>query len=100
MTIQAEDTMLADEGLIDLTARLRQARDAKAQWEKLEKDLRAQILQLVDTHDVALTAAGVPVVRVRRSTRHGVDSKKLRALWPEVYDEVETETEVVRLDLP
>ena len=95
-----EGSVMGDEE-ISLVKQLAQARRAKAEWEKLEKDLRGQLLNTLRASPGlrAITASGAPVAHISVTTRHSVDSKKLQALFPEVYEAVVTETEIEKLNI-
>ena len=73
----------------DLVRRLAEARQHRGEWEKVEKALRTEVMQIVQGQgaQAAITASGAPLVRISTSTRRTVDSKKLEALYPEVYDD-------------
>ena len=85
----------------DLVRRLAEARQHRGEWEKVEKALRTEVMQIVQGQgaQAAITASGAPLVRISTSTRRTVDSKKLEALYPEVYDDVMKETTVEKLDI-
>lgn len=92
-------TVILTEDETAMVAELRRVRSAKKDLEAREKELRAAILQRVGEADRALTASGEPAVRLRRRIRRTVNSAQLEALYPEIYDEVMTESEVVTLEL-
>lgn len=100
MTTEDETIVTLTEDELEAVHELRHVRSEKADLSAREKDLRAEILQRLGEADRALTASGAPAVKVRRSTRRTVNAKELEAKYPDVYDEVMSETEIVTLDLP
>jgi hypothetical protein len=90
-----------DNDEVELVKRLAEARQNRGDWEKIEKTLRTQILQVIQGQgaQAGITASGAPLVRISTSTRRTVDAKKLEALYPEVYDEVMKESTVEKLDI-
>jgi RNA-binding protein YlmH len=66
-----------------------------------EETLRTKILQALDGDEKGLTASGVAVVHVQVQTRRKVSSAKLEALYPEIYDQVMSEStvKVLKIDL-
>lgn len=90
---------LTDEQL-DAVQELRHIRSEMSDLRKRETAVRNEILQAVGDAPRALTASGEPAVKIRKQLRTGVDAKQLEALFPDVYDEVRTEKEVVFIDLP
>lgn len=86
---------------LSLAEQLQEARKNRGDWEKIEKGLRDQLLATMTAQgaDRALTASGAPAFHLSRSARNTVDSKKLEALYPQVYEDVVKVTEVVKLDI-
>jgi predicted phage-related endonuclease len=102
MTIEGEavaPVTLTDEQL-DAIQELRHVRSEMSDLRKRESDLRKEILQALGDAQRGLTGSGEPAVKLRKSTRVGVDAKQLEAMYPDVFDEVRKETEVVTIDLP
>jgi hypothetical protein len=87
----------------ELIRRLAEARSARSQWEKEEKALRGQVITALRGHNAsrAMLASGAPAAHITKTVRHSVDSKKLQALYPDVYADVirETEVETLNIDL-
>lgn len=79
---------------------LRHLRSERADIADREKVLRAEILQRLGDADRAMTASGAPAVKLRRQVRRSVDGKALEALYPDIYAEVMSESDVIVLDLP
>jgi hypothetical protein len=90
---------LTDEQL-DAVQELRHIRSEMSDLRKRESDCRKEILQALGDAQRGFTASGEPCVKLRKSTRVGVDAKQLEALYPDVFDEVRTAKEVVTIDLP
>jgi hypothetical protein len=86
--------------LEDLVFDLREAREARHDAEFRERTARESILTLLNGESRGLTASGDVAVTVVTYQRTNVNSKKLQALYPDVYDDVIDETTVQRLDLP
>lgn len=94
-----EPVVLTDEEL-EAVAELRHLRVERKDIEERERVLRNEILQRLGVAARALTADGRPAAIKRTQVRRNVDRKKLEAEYPDVFDDVMTESEVVILDLP
>ena len=80
---------------------LKHVRSEMSDLRKREDALRKEILQALSNGAVrGFTASGEVAVKLRRSTRVGVDAKQLEALYPDVFEAVRKETEVTTIDLP
>lgn len=99
MTDQAAIDVLADDEIIRVARKLKQAREAKADWEKVEKAARKELLDALADGTRAVDANGNEIVLLTKSERRGIDSKKLRALWPDIAEELETVTEVTTVNV-
>ena len=66
---------------------------------KAADQLRDEILQELGDADKAITDQGTPVVHVERSTKSVPNTKKLQALYPEVWNAVLEESERVTLKI-
>lgn len=97
--VDDDGVVLADNELA-LVRELRETRQWKRKLEARENELRKTLLEKVGDRDRGLTAAGATVLQVQRQHRTGVDRKRLEALYPEVYEDVCTESEVVVLKTP
>src|SRR5262245_25729485 len=98
----ADDAIVASAEIHTTALRLRQARDAIAEWRKVETEARGTLLEVFASSgsDEIVTAGGDSVASLRRSERRGVNGKRLRAVYPEVWEDVVTETEVLTVDVP
>jgi predicted phage-related endonuclease len=86
----------ADDSWAAKIANLKAARDAIRQWEEVAKELAEQ----VKTDLTARGADGVTdLVRLRRTRRETVDTKALRARYPEVAASCAKVTEVTAVVL-
>lgn len=94
-----DPVVLTDEEL-EAIAELRHLRVERKDIEDREKVLRNEILQRIGTASRALTADGRPAAIKRTQIRRNVDRKKLEAEYPDVFDDVMSESEVTILDLP
>ena len=86
--------------VIDIARRLQDARNAKREWEAVEKDLRDQILAEMEDADDGVDLTGKVVVSVKKVPTSRVNSKKLRALWPDIYEDVVSESTQKRVITP
>jgi non-ribosomal peptide synthetase component E (peptide arylation enzyme) len=96
-----EEVSITDEQA-EVLKQLGEARLHKGEWEKVEKSLRAQALQIIKGNGdglVAITASGAPAARIVTQSRRTVDSKKLEALYPDIYAEVVKETPIEKIEL-
>lgn len=84
---------------VELARQLAEARKNKRDWEKVEEKVKGQIRQVLGDRRSAITAGGQPVLSVKVTTRRGVDTRKLEALYPEIYEEVMKETVIEKIDL-
>lgn len=99
--IEGSQSTITDEQA-DILRQLGEARLHKGEWEKIEKTLRSQALQIIKGDGdglVAITASGAPVARINVSSRRTVDAKKLEALYPDIYEEVVKETPIEKIDI-
>jgi len=81
---------------------LAEARKHRGEWEKIEETLRKRALQILKgdgTSLVGITASGEPAAHIDVSSRRTVDSKKLEALYPDVYNAVVKETIIEKVVL-
>jgi len=85
---------------LDAIAELRHIRSEMSDLRRRETDCRNEILQALGDAERGFTASGEAAVKLRKSLRVGVDRAQLEALYPDVFDEVRTEKEVVTIDLP
>lgn len=76
-------------------------RKSEAQWRKYNEDRRKVILAWAESEatDVGLTASGAPGFHFNRIPGEKLDKDKLRAKFPDVFEECTEETETVRLEI-
>lgn len=65
--------------------------------EKREKELRAQILDHLESIGEDAIAQDGVAISLSRSVRTGVDTKRLEALYPKVHADVKTSTPVTQV---
>lgn len=94
--------MLLDDELSTLVDDLRQAREARKDAEHREAQARDELLaRLTEADDTVLVDESHKIVLTASShVRRGVDSKRLEALYPDVYAAVMSETTVTTVRLP
>lgn len=86
--------MQIDDDLAGLIDALVEARLDKKAAEEREAAARSGILQLLGDDTEVVDDSGRPVLTASSYTRKGVNAKRLEALYPDVYAEVMSETEV------
>jgi predicted phage-related endonuclease len=99
MTDDAGSVVLSQDTL-SLVEDLRETRDAIKVLKAREESIRTVLLTELDGVEYGVTAAGAPVIEVQRQPRSRVDSKKLQALYEDVWKDCQTETEVEVLRFP
>jgi hypothetical protein len=80
---------------------LQDVRSQQAQLRKREEDLKKAIYAELGDSSEGMLASGVTAVHVEEQHRRSVNSAKLEAMYPGVYDDVMEEkiTRVLRIDL-
>lgn len=99
MTELGGAAVLTDSNLA-LVEELRSIREFTKSLKAREDEIRGILLAELKDADTGLTAAGVPVISVDRQTRTRVDSKRLQALYEEVWEDCQIETTVEALRFP
>jgi transcriptional regulator with XRE-family HTH domain len=100
MAMTTEPAVTLPPEVLDAVAELRHIRSEMSTLRGRESDVRAEILQALGDSQQGLTGSGEPVVKIRLQHRRNVNAKQLEALYPDVYDEVMSETVVKIVDLP
>lgn len=85
---------------LTLVDELRSTRELVKKLKAREDEIRKVLLAELADVEVGLTAAGVPVIEIERQARTRVDSKRLQALYEDVWDDCQVETTVEVLRLP
>lgn len=95
------DDLVLDDSVVALVEQLAEARRMKYEAEKLEKQAREGILAVLQSEgaEKGLTASGKEIVKVQYQARTSIDSKKLEALYPAVYEECRKESVVTVVKL-
>lgn len=99
MTDYADSAVLSAANLT-LVEELRSTRELVKKLKAREDEIRKVLLAELADIEIGLTAAGVPVIEVERQARTRVDSKRLQALYEDVWDDCQVETTVEVLRLP
>lgn len=78
---------------------LRSTREDIKKLKAKEDGIRAALLDELQGVEYGVTASGAPLIEVERYSRTRVDSKRLQALYEDVWKDCQTETsvEVLRL---
>lgn len=94
------DTVLPDE-IIAAAMELKEVRAQEAVLKRRDEDLRDQIIKALEGTTTGLTASGAKAVHTITQHRRGVNTAKLEALFPEVFNQVmeEKESVVLKIDL-
>ena len=99
MTDYADSAVLSAANLT-LVEELRSTRELIKKLKARESEIRDVLLVELADIDFGLTAAGVPVIEVERQPRTRVDSKRLQALYEDVWEDCQIESTVEVLRLP
>lgn len=99
MTDQDTAIVLSDETL-SLVEELRSVRESYRKLKAREEEIREDLLTELKGIEHGLTADGTPVIEIDRQTRTRVDSKRLQALYEEVWEDCQTEMTVETVRLP
>lgn len=87
-----DDPIVLTEDSLSLVEELRSIREAVKVLKAREDEIRTQLLNEVDQADGGLNASGAPVIEVQRQSRISVNSKRLQALYEDVWKDCQTET--------
>jgi predicted phage-related endonuclease len=79
---------------------LKYARAEASEHKKRADELRTELLQKLGSAQAAFAPDGRQVLRIRKAVRRTVNAKALEAKYPDVYDEVMSETETTTLETP
>ena len=84
---------------VDALEELAYIRREKAELTKREERVKKEIIGFLGHATTGVLGSGATAVTVKELTRTGVDSKKLEAMYPDVYSDVRTQTTYKRVDL-
>ena len=84
----------------ELARRLREVRGDIRNLEAEASVLRDDLLDSLSGEMMAVTASGDIALQVRHQTRATVDTKKLKALWPEIWEQCHNNNEITVLLTP
>ena len=99
MTDQDDAVVLSDSNLA-LVEELRSNRESSKRLKAREDEIRSILLQELKGSEYGVTAAGAPMIEVQRQARTRVDSKRLQALYENVWEDCQIESEVEVLRFP
>lgn len=95
----ASDPIALTDPQMDALVELSWVRDEMRDLKKREDQLKAEIKDFLDGATEGLDPDGKAAVKVKVLERTGVDSKKLEAMFPDVFENVRTTTTYSRIDL-
>lgn len=90
---------LSDDALI-LVEELRLVRDETKRLKSREAEIREALLTELKDVEYGVTASGAPVIEIQRQPRSRVDSKRLQALYEDVWKDCQIHSEVEVLRFP
>jgi predicted phage-related endonuclease len=99
MTDSDSAIVLSDSDL-DLVEELRSIRETVKNLKAREEEIRTVLLQELKDSEYGLTASGDLLIEVERQQRSRLDSKKLQALYEDVWNDCQIKTTVEVLRLP
>lgn len=88
------------EANLALVEELRSTREFIKRLKSREDEIRKVLLADLQTASEGITAAGVPVIEVHRQTRTRTNGDRLRALYPDAWEDCQTESTVESLRFP
>jgi predicted phage-related endonuclease len=91
--------VLTDESLA-LVESLRTVREDIKVLKAREDELRSLLLSELKDAEFGVTASGVPLIEVQRQARTRVDSKRLQAVYEDVWRDCQIASEVEVLRFP
>ena len=99
---EGDETMATklSEDVLRTAADLWEVRKEVNQLNKQAEALRARLIEALEGDDQGVTASGQVAVELQTQTRTGIDSHKLRALYPDVFDDVQKVYDVTLVKLP
>lgn len=92
--------VVLDDDAVALAEELRSVRDAGKVLKAREDEIRAALLKHLEGAEQGINASGVPVVEVQYQSRSRVDTKRLQALYEEVWKDCQTDMIVTTVRLP
>lgn len=91
--------VLSDDTLT-LVENLRTVREDIKVLKAREDEIRSALLTELKGVDYGVTASGAPIIEVQRQPRSRVDSKRLQALYENVWKDCQIQSEVEVLRFP
>jgi predicted phage-related endonuclease len=98
--LETDTSVVLDDAAVALTEELRSIRDTVKVLKAREDEVRSALLSHLNGAEQGVTASGMPVVEVQYQPRSRVDSKRLQALYEEVWKDCQIETTVATVRLP
>lgn len=99
MTDQDGILVLSDDSLA-LVEDLREVREDIKKLKAREDAIRTALLSELQGVECGVNASGAPIIEVQRQPRSRVDSKRLQALYEEVWEDCQIKSEVEVLRFP
>lgn len=94
------DIVVLDDSDLTLVEDLRTVREEIRKLKTREDDIRSALLTQLKGFEYGLTSSGVPVIEVQRQPRSRVDSRRLQALYEDVWEDCQIKSEVEVLRFP
>lgn len=98
--LDTETSVVLDDDAVTLVDELRSLRDTIKVMKAREDEIRAALLKQLEGAEQGISASGVPVVEVQYQSRTRVDTKRLQALYEEVWKDCQTDMTVTTVRLP
>lgn len=99
MSDQSNTVVLSDSTL-GLVNELRSIREDVKALKAREEKIRDLLLTELKGADGGVTASGEFIISIDRSPRSGINRDRLQALYPDVYRDCQTETQVQAVRFP
>lgn len=97
---EQDGTIVLSEDNLALVESLRSVREDIKALKAKEDQIRSALLIELKGVEYGVTASGAPIIEVQRQPRSRVDSKRLQALYEEVWEDCQIKSEVEVLRFP
>jgi predicted phage-related endonuclease len=98
--LDTDTSIVLDDDTVALVDELRSIRDTTKVLKAREDEIRATLLEQLEGAEQGINASGVPVVEVQYQSRTRVDTKRLQALYQEVWKDCQADMTVTTVRLP
>lgn len=95
-----DTSVVLDDDTVALVEELRSIRDTTKVLKAREDEIRSALLKQLEGAEQGINASGVPVVEVQYQSRSRVDTKRLQALYHEVWKDCQSDMVVTTVRLP